>query len=71
VFLGTEQNFIIHYTSLNNHFPDSVYAQAIFTAQITVWRINGMMINPLESSKIISNLSGVSTKSQGMHKQDV
>ena len=71
VFLGTEHNFIIHYSSLYNHFPASIYVWAVFTAKITVWRINGMMVYPLGSSKIVSKLSGVSTKSQRMHKQDV
>ena len=42
-----------------------------FIAKIMVWGTNGMMVYPLESFKIISKLSGVSTMSQRMHKQGI
>ena len=60
--------FIIHYSSLNNHFPDSVYVLAVFTPKITEWGTNGMMVYPLQSSKIVSKLLRVSKKSQKMRK---
>ena len=57
VYLETEQNFIIHCSSFTNHFLDSVYVWAAFTAKITVLGTNWMMVYPLKSSKIISELS--------------
>ena len=44
---------------------------AVFTAKIMVWGTNGIMVNPFESSKIVSKLSGVSKRSQRMHKLDI
>jgi len=32
---------------------------------------NEMIVYPLESSKIVSKLAGISTKSQGIHKQGI
>ena len=71
VLRNRAKTFIIHCSSLNNHFPDSVYVWVAFTAKIMVWGTIWMMVYPLESSKIVIELSKVSTKSQRMHKQDV
>jgi len=55
VFLGAEQNF--HNSLLDslfltdNHFPDlASLCLSSFTAKIMVWRTNGMIVYPLESS---------------------
>ena len=71
MFLGTDQK-------VHNLFPHLVVIsqtqfmfEKFFTAKITAWGTNGMVINPLESSKIVSMLSGVSIKSQRTCKQDI
>ena len=68
MLLRTEQNFII--SSLNNHLPDLLYVRAIFMAKdYGAGTANEMILAILESSKIVSKLSGVFTKSKRMHKQ--
>ena len=41
--------FIIHYSSFNNHFPDSVYVWAVFTAKITEWETNGISLRIIQN----------------------
>ena len=40
-----------------------------FTAKMTAWGTNGMMVYPLESAKIVSKLSGLSTSLRGCAKE--
>ena len=52
VFYGQSKIFIIQCSSLYNHFSDSAYVWAAFTAKIMVLGTNEMMVYPLESFKL-------------------